>query len=124
MDGDDGEFGSVEEDGDEGAGRPPTKRRRVFIYPRSVTQETWKRREGVVRQSCTISIIILVVCKLWIRHAIRGRVVRWSYSGPFKQSRRSHVEGVSCDRITEGRRWSIWLPLLLQSFKHDAVFRR
>ena len=22
---------------------------------------------------------------------------------------------------TEGRRWSIWLPLLLQSFKHDAV---
>ena len=21
----------------------------------------------------------------------------------------------------EGRRWSIWLPLLLQSFKHDAV---
>ena len=27
--GDDGEFGSVEEDGDEDAGRPPTKRRRV-----------------------------------------------------------------------------------------------
>ena len=24
--------------------------------------------------------------------------------------------------LTEGRRWSIWLPLLLQSFKHDAVF--
>ena len=23
--------------------------------------------------------------------------------------------------LTEGRRWSIWLPLLLQSFKHDAV---
>ncbi len=56
MDGDDGEFGSVE-DGDEDAGRPPTKRRRVFIYPRSVTQESWKRLEGVVRQSC-ISIII------------------------------------------------------------------
>ena len=27
--GDDGGFGSVEEDGDEDAGRPPTKRRRV-----------------------------------------------------------------------------------------------
>ena len=23
--------------------------------------------------------------------------------------------------LTEGRRWSIWLPLLLQSFKHGAV---
>ena len=23
--------------------------------------------------------------------------------------------------LTDGRRWSIWLPLLLQSFKHDAV---
>ena len=23
--------------------------------------------------------------------------------------------------LKEGRRWSIWLPLLLQSFKHDAV---
>ncbi len=23
--------------------------------------------------------------------------------------------------LTEGRRWSIWLLLLLQSFKHDAV---
>ena len=23
--------------------------------------------------------------------------------------------------LTEGRRWSIWLHLLLQSFKHDAV---
>ena len=22
---------------------------------------------------------------------------------------------------TEGRRWSIWLPLLLQSFKYDTV---
>ena len=22
---------------------------------------------------------------------------------------------------TEGRRWSIWVPLLLQPFKHDAV---
>ena len=58
MDGDDGEFGSVEDDGAEDAGRPPTKRRRVFIiYPRSVTQESWKRREGVVRRSC-ISIVI------------------------------------------------------------------
>ena len=28
-----------------------------FIYPRSVTQRSWKRREGVVRRSC-ISIII------------------------------------------------------------------
>ena len=45
VDGDDGEFGSVEEDGD------------IFIYPRSVTQESWKRREGVARRSC-ISIII------------------------------------------------------------------
>ena len=23
--------------------------------------------------------------------------------------------------LTGGRRWSIWLPLLLQSFKHDAI---
>ena len=23
--------------------------------------------------------------------------------------------------LTEGRRWIIWLPLLLQSFEHDAV---
>ena len=23
--------------------------------------------------------------------------------------------------LTEGRRWSIWLPLLLQSFNHDTV---
>ena len=29
VDGDDGEFGSVEEDGDGDAGRPPTKRRRA-----------------------------------------------------------------------------------------------
>ena len=29
----------------------------LFIYPRSVTQESWKLREGVVRRSC-ISIII------------------------------------------------------------------
>ena len=29
----------------------------LFIYPRSVTQRSWKRREGVVRRSC-ISIII------------------------------------------------------------------
>ena len=114
VDGDDGEFGSVE-DGDEDAGCPPTKRRRaprqlcrqftdkeddalikftslvfqggdekwkniwcnsghvdssatgsllkqflqdqIFIYPKSVTQRSWKRREGVVRRSC-ISIII------------------------------------------------------------------
>ena len=52
--GDDCEFGSVEENGDEDAGRPPTKRRRfhqLFIYPRSVTQMSWKRREGVVRRS-------------------------------------------------------------------------
>ena len=98
VDGDDGEFGSVEEDSDEDAGRPLTKRRRaprqlsrqftdeekdaniwcnighvdssatgsllkqflhdqLFIYPRSLTQRYWKRREGVVRRSC-ISIII------------------------------------------------------------------
>ena len=60
-DADDDEFGSVEENGDEDAGRPPTKRRRpprqLFIYPRSITQESWKRREGVVRRSC-ISFII------------------------------------------------------------------
>ena len=23
--------------------------------------------------------------------------------------------------LTEGRRWSFWLPLVLQSFKHDAI---
>ncbi len=37
-DADDGEFGSVEEDGDED-GRPPTKRRHTLRHPRSVTQE-------------------------------------------------------------------------------------
>ena len=57
VDGEDGEFESVEEDGDEDAGRLPTKRRRVSIHPRSITQESWKCREGVVRRSC-ISIII------------------------------------------------------------------
>ena len=41
-------FGSAEEDGDEDDGHLPTKRKCVFIYPRSVTQESWKRREGVV----------------------------------------------------------------------------
>ena len=46
--GDDCELGSVDEDGDEDAGRPPTKRRRV---PQSVTQRSWKRRGGVVRRS-------------------------------------------------------------------------
>ena len=33
---DDGEFGSVEEDGDEDAGRPPTKRRRT---PRQLSRQ-------------------------------------------------------------------------------------
>ena len=88
LDGDDGEFGSVEENGDEDAGRPPTKRRRaprqLFIYPRSITQESWKRREGVVRRSC-ISFII-----------------QWrSYSDPLDQSCRSRVEVVLCDRYTK-----------------------
>ena len=36
MDGDDVEFGSVEEDDDEDAGRPPTKRRRA---PRMLSRQ-------------------------------------------------------------------------------------
>ena len=36
VDGHDGEFGSVEEDGDEDAGRPPTKRRRA---PRQLSRQ-------------------------------------------------------------------------------------
>ena len=71
----------------------------LFIYPRSVTQRSWKRREGVVRRSCIT--IIIVVRKSWTRHAIRGGVVRRSCSGHFNQSRRSHTEVVSCDRYTK-----------------------
>ena len=47
MVGDDFEFGSVVENGDEDAGRV----HQLFIYQRSVTQMSWKRREGVVRRS-------------------------------------------------------------------------
>ena len=60
-DADDGEFGSVEEDVDLSATRSLLKQflqDQIFIHPRSVTQRSWKRREGVVRGSC-ISIIIL-----------------------------------------------------------------
>ena len=40
MDGDDGEFGSVEDDGAEDAGRPPTKRRRFFIIIRGASRRS------------------------------------------------------------------------------------
>ena len=59
-DGDDSEFGSVEEDVDSSATGSLLMQflhDQLFIYPRSVTQRSWKRREGVVRRSCT-SIII------------------------------------------------------------------
>ena len=86
--GDDCEFGSVEENGDEDAGRPLTKRRRVhqlFIYPRSVTQRSWKRREGVVRRS-------------WRSCASRGsvtQVVGASYDG------RAAVPSISREGVTQ-----------------------
>ena len=50
VDGDDGEFGSVEEDGDEDAGRPPTKHRRVFIWTWILFRLslTWSDAMGVV----------------------------------------------------------------------------
>ena len=76
--GDDGEFGSVEEDGDEDAGRPPTKRRRV-------PQRSWKRREGVVRRS-------------WRSCASRGpvtQVVGASYGG------RAAVPSISRKGVTQ-----------------------
>ena len=87
MVGDDCEFGSVEENGDEDAGRPPTKRRRIhqlFIYPRSVTQRSWKRREEVVRRS-------------WRSCASRGsvtQVVGASYDG------RAAVPSISREGVT------------------------
>ena len=86
--GDDCEFGSVEKNGDEDAGRPPTKRRLVhqlFIYPRSVTQRSWKRREGVVRRS-------------WRSCASRGsvtQVTRASYDG------RAAVPSISREGVTQ-----------------------
>ena len=59
-DADDVEFGSVEEDVDSSATGSLLKQflqDQLVIYPRSVTRESWKRREGVVRRSC-ISITI------------------------------------------------------------------
>ena len=51
-DNDDCEFGSVEEDGDEdGSILKQFLQDQLFTYPRSVTQRSWKRREGVVRRS-------------------------------------------------------------------------
>ena len=50
---DDCEFGSVDEDGDEdGSILKQFLQDQLFIYPRSVTQRSCKRREGVVRRSC------------------------------------------------------------------------
>ena len=54
-DADDGEFGSREEDVDASASGSllePFLQDLVFIYPRSVTQWSWKCSEGVVRRSC------------------------------------------------------------------------
>ena len=54
----------------------------LFIYPRSVTQRSWKRREGVVRRSC----------------AIRGsvtQVVGASYDG------RAAVPSISREGVTQ-----------------------
>ena len=49
---DDGEFGSVEEDGDEdGSILKQLLQDQLFIYPSSVTQRSWKRREGVGSRS-------------------------------------------------------------------------
>ena len=77
--GDDCEFGSVEEDGDEDSSATGSLLKQfpqdqLFIYPRSVTQRSWKRRGGVVRRSC---------------------------SGPSNKPRSSHAEVVPCDRYTK-----------------------
>ena len=75
------EFGSVEEDGDEdGYILKQFLQDQLFIYPRSVTQRSWKRRGG------SRTTVMAVVRKSWIRHASRGGVVRRSCSGPFNQS--------------------------------------
>ena len=67
-----------------------------YIHPRSVTQEYWKRREGVVRRSC-ISIIIP-----WRSCASRGSVVQFvgeSHDG------RAAVPSISREGVTQSRVW-------------------
>ena len=63
---------------------------------------------------------VTVVYKSWIRHAIRGGVVRRSCSGPFNQSRRSHAEVVSCDRYTTYYK-SHGAVCLFRSRRHHGV---
>ena len=83
---DDCEFGSVEEDGNEdGSLLKHFLQDQLFIYPRSVTQRSWKRREGVVRRS-------------WRSCASRGpvkQVVGASYGG------RAAVPSISREGVTQ-----------------------
>ena len=83
---DDCEFGSVEEDGDEdGSILKQFLPDQLFIYPRSVTQMSWKRRGGVVRRS-------------WRSCASRGsvtQVVGASYDG------RAAVPSISREGVTQ-----------------------
>ena len=83
---DDCEFGSVEEDGDEdGSILKQFLQDQLFIYPRSVTQMSWKRRGGVVRRS-------------WRSCASRGsvtQVVGASYDG------RAAVPSISHEGVTQ-----------------------
>ena len=83
---DDCEFGSVEEDGDEdGSILKQFLQQQLFIYPRSVTQRSCKRREGGVRRS-------------WRSCASRGsvtQVVGASYDG------RAAVPSISREGVTQ-----------------------
>ena len=94
---DDGEFGSVEEDGDgDGSILKQLLQDQLFIYPSSVTHRSWKRHEGVVRRS-------------WRSCASRGpvtQVVGASYDGraevpSISREGVTHAEVVPCDRYTK-----------------------
>ena len=88
MVGDDCDFGSVEKNGDEDAGRPPTKRRRVhqlFYISEERHAEVLEASRGVVRRS-------------WRSCASRGsvtQVVGASYDG------RAAVPSISREGVTQ-----------------------
>ena len=107
---DDCEFASVEEDGDEdGSILKQFLQDQLFIYPRSVTQRSWKRREGVVRRSWRSC------AKSWIRHASRDRYTKYYKSHGavclFRSRRRHGVHGAPCD-------WGIKRYRLLSRNRH------
>ena len=84
---DDCEFGSVEEDGDEdGSILKQFLQDQLFIYPRSVTQRSWKRREGVGRGGR--AQVVDPSRKSWGR---RTTVVQRSLQSVVKESRISRA---------------------------------